>query len=229
MLTRAYGKVTGIAKGAKRSQRRFGNCLEPFTRVDAYFAARSGASLVFLERCELRHAAQGMVVPLRFAYGSYLLELVDQLTVDDHPVPDVFDLLDVALEQIESGPITAALLRAFELQLLRILGWAPRLDRCSRCQSAFESGKFGYFHGTSAAFLCARCQENQRGAERVPASILSALAHLQEAPLSACRDRALEPALAQQAALVTGRLLAPHLRRPLRSLELIARLSRGES
>jgi DNA repair protein RecO (recombination protein O) len=36
-LTKDWGKVTGIAKGAKRSQRRFVNVLEPFTHVQLRF------------------------------------------------------------------------------------------------------------------------------------------------------------------------------------------------
>jgi len=228
LLTPAYGKLTGIAKGAKRSWRRFGNCLEPFARVEAYFAARAGASLVFLERCELRHAAQAMSLPSRFAYGCYLLELVDQLTPEDQPAPEVFDLLEAALDQVEIGPVTAAFLRAFELQLLRVSGWAPSLEACSQCRTPFEPEHHGFFDDARGTFLCARCRASGRGAERIPSGVLAILARLQGTPLCACREWHLEPALAQQAVLLTGRLLAPHLPRPLRSLDLIGSLSRDD-
>src|SRR5689334_18160524 len=53
LLTEQHGKVTGIAKGAKNSRRRFAGTLEPFVRIVAVFQHRSTSDLVFLLRCEL--------------------------------------------------------------------------------------------------------------------------------------------------------------------------------
>ena len=79
------GKLTGIAKGAKNSRRRFANCLDPFTRVRVHFRTRPGASLVFMDSCDLLRPPGALVDPAKFAYGSYLVELVDQLTAEAHP------------------------------------------------------------------------------------------------------------------------------------------------
>src|SRR5947207_14962423 len=78
-LTEDAGKLTGIAKGAKNSRRRFANCLDPFTRVRVHFRIRPGASLVFMDSCDLLQAPTLMATPAKLAYGSYLIELVDQL------------------------------------------------------------------------------------------------------------------------------------------------------
>ena len=56
LITEQHGKVTGIAKGAKNSRRRFGGTLEPFVHVRLAYRPRSGSDLVFLERCELMEA-----------------------------------------------------------------------------------------------------------------------------------------------------------------------------
>src|SRR5512146_532410 len=79
-LTNDAGKLTGIAKGAKNSRRRFANCLDPFTEVRVHFRARPGAGLVFMESCDLLRPTGSLAEPNKFAYGSYLIELVDQLT-----------------------------------------------------------------------------------------------------------------------------------------------------
>src|SRR6185295_17336061 len=100
-LTNDAGKLTGIAKGAKNSRRRFANCLDPFTRVRVHYRARPGASLVFMESCDLLHATGSLAEPNKFAYGSYLIELVDQLTEEAHPVLEVYQLLHEALEQLQ--------------------------------------------------------------------------------------------------------------------------------
>src|SRR6185295_7919542 len=91
-LTDDAGKLTGIAKGAKNSRRRFANCLDPFTHVRVHFRTRPGAGLVFMDSCDLLHSTGELAEPTKFAYGSYLIELVDQLTEEAHPVPEIYRL-----------------------------------------------------------------------------------------------------------------------------------------
>jgi DNA repair protein RecO (recombination protein O) len=47
-LTEDFGKLTGIAKGAKNSRRRFPNSLEPLARVRVHFRQKPTANLAFL-------------------------------------------------------------------------------------------------------------------------------------------------------------------------------------
>ena len=133
-LTRDFGKLTGIAMGAKNSRRRFANCLDPLTRVRVYFRTRPGAGLVFLESCDLLHACEAFAEPGKFAYASYLLELTDQLTGEGQAVPELYDLLDAGLAELERAPATAALLRTFELHLLHFTGYEPHFETCDTCR-----------------------------------------------------------------------------------------------
>ena len=52
LLTRDFGKLSGIAKGAKASRRRFERKLEPFSHVMLYFRRRPNGQLVFITRAE---------------------------------------------------------------------------------------------------------------------------------------------------------------------------------
>src|SRR5574340_1253579 len=92
-LSADAGKLTGIAKGAKNSRRRFANCLDPLTQVQVHFRVRVGASLVFMESCDLIQPPLRLTDPVKFAYASYLVELIDQLTGEAHPVPELYNLL----------------------------------------------------------------------------------------------------------------------------------------
>ena len=51
--TKSYGRIRGIAKGAKRSQRRFGGALEPFTHDEVTFFEKEGHGLARLEDCRI--------------------------------------------------------------------------------------------------------------------------------------------------------------------------------
>lgn len=224
LLTEDFGKLTGIAKGAKNSRRRFANSLEPLARVLVHFRQRPNASLTFLESCELLVSTAGLSDPARFAYGSYLAELTDRLTLEDDPVPALFALLDEALAEIEGGPATTAFLRAFELQLLTRAGFEPQLDRCTRCQRPWNeaaSVSLSVSHGTLS---CAACRSDEDASLAVDPRLLPRLTELKNLPLAACRGRPLG-ALAAEAGQLTGRLLALHLARPLQSVKLIEQLA----
>src|ERR1700757_4478128 len=53
LLTRAEGKVRGVARSAKKSKRRFGGALEPLTYVRAFYDVRERQKLVRLDVCEV--------------------------------------------------------------------------------------------------------------------------------------------------------------------------------
>lgn len=225
LLTEDAGKLTGIAKGAKNSRRRFANSLEPLARVRVHYRQKPGAGLAFLESCELLASSAPFCEPARFAYGSYVAELTDRMSVEEDPHHNLYDLLDDALTQIEHGPATSAFLRAFELQLLTSAGFEPQLDGCNRCRRPWEVDERAWIathHGTVA---CEACRSAEDATEPVSGTILRHLERLKNLPLEACRGIALGPASAD-AGVLTGRLLALHLARPLQSVKLIGQLGR---
>ena len=223
-LTEDAGKLTGIAKGAKNSRRRFANCLEPFTRVRAHFRLRPGASLVFLESCDLLEAAQSLTDPAKFAYGSYLVELIDQLTGEAHPIGELYELLAAGLDALRQGPATAAFLRSFELQLLHHAGYEPQLQNCARCHGAAASAASVFLDPAHGSVICADCRARGESVIPIARETLAALDDLKLLPLTEARHCRLAPATAAEAAQLMGHVLALHLPRPLRSVKLIAAL-----
>src|ERR1044071_8534792 len=63
-LTETHGKISGIAKGAKRSRKRFANSLEPFSLVELRFQERQHGSMVFLLSAELRSVFKNLTSDL---------------------------------------------------------------------------------------------------------------------------------------------------------------------
>jgi DNA repair protein RecO (recombination protein O) len=223
LLTEQFGKLTGIAKGAKNSRRRFANSLEPLARVRVHFRQRPGASLAFLESCELLSQTGAFSEPTRFAYGSYLIELADRLTIEEDPVHSLYALLADALIQLEQAPATTSFLRAFELQLLTGAGFEPQLDACGRCQRSWqvdETAWLSLHHGT---VVCTPCRAADDATVAVTSPLLARLDALKNGPLATARATLLGEHAAD-AALLTGRLLALHLARPLQSVKLIEQL-----
>jgi len=225
-LTEDFGKLTGIAKGAKNSRRRFPNSLEPLARVRVHFRQKPTANLAFLESCELRSSTAAFTDPTRFAYASYVVELTDQLTLEDDPVPGLYALLDEALAELERGPATSAFLRGFELQLLTRAGFEPQLDRCTRCDRIWTGDAQAHLSFSHGTMTCTACRGFEESGMSVDPVLLARMAELKTLSLAACRERA-HDGLARDAGQVTGRLLALHLARPLRSVRLIEQLAPG--
>ena len=48
-----FGKIKGIAKGAKRSKKRFANVFEPFSLTNIIFTRKNRDMLAFIESCEI--------------------------------------------------------------------------------------------------------------------------------------------------------------------------------
>lgn len=225
-LTADAGKLTGIAKGAKNSRRRFANCLDPFTCVRVHFRMRPGATMVFMDSCDLLDPPGTLTDPTKFAYGSYLVELIDQLTAEAQPVGELFNLLAEGLRELRSGAATAAFLRVFELRLLHHTGYDPQLQRCGRCHRELGAAAPLFLDPAHGSIVCSDCRRNGESLVGVTADTLLALEAIRTVSLSDARRCRFTPATATGAAQLMGRLLALHLPRPLRSTKLIAQLSR---
>src|SRR5258708_19290151 len=94
LLTLQFGKLSGIAKGAKASRHRFERKLEPFSHVILNFKRRPHGQLVFITRAEAADLAQHVLDDDlgKIALGSYMLELTDALTAEEGEAPEAYHI-----------------------------------------------------------------------------------------------------------------------------------------
>jgi len=157
-ITEEHGKLTGIAKGARNSRRRFAGTLEPFVHVRAVFQVRPHSDLVFLHRSELVAALWTFTTDLaRYVAGSYVLELADRMVLGRESGGDVYRLVREALEDIDRGGASDAVLGVYELRLLAASGYEPSLDACRRCGRRADGTTSLYLVPERGGFLCRPC------------------------------------------------------------------------
>jgi DNA repair protein RecO (recombination protein O) len=220
LITRDRGKVSGIAKGARNSRRRFGGTLEPFVHIRAVFHERAASDLVFLLRCELLDALQGFRRDLdRFTAGSYVLDLTDRMVLGTESGREVYGLVAEALALLDRGAPPAPLLRAFEMHLLALSGWAPAFDRCRTCEVDVGPAGTMYLGADRAGLLCRGCVPPETPVRAVGAGVLRELARLASGPLAAatCETGAGAAGRLADAATVAERLLEAVTSGPVRS------------
>jgi len=104
LFTRAEGKVKGVAKSAKRSQKRFGGALEPATCVRAFWRDRPGSELASLDSCDvLLSPLSAPVDYARCVALAHIAEMLDELIPDRESNDTVFRLAWAVLQNLESG------------------------------------------------------------------------------------------------------------------------------
>ena len=226
LLGRETGRVSALARSARKSQRRFGGGLGLGAAGEAALRERAGAELMSLESFEVTSARMGLGQDLaRTAHAAYALELCDRLCAPRQPESGVYDWLDELLARVEGDGASAGRLRVFELGLLERLGHAPVVDRCVACGRGDEvleaAGPPPRWHAERGGVVCGRCA--QRGPVLTPA-IRRALLGLAAMSLEQA-DAALAPELNAGCRQAISEVLGQHLGSPLRSLEFIEKVS----
>jgi DNA repair protein RecO (recombination protein O) len=131
LFTRAQGRVVVAAKGAKRPTSQLRSVLLPFQPVLALLGkvpAEEDAEVRTLRSAEWA-GGTALLPPSQLLAGFYLNELLLKLLARQDPHPAVFDAYAQTLAALAAcAPANeAAVLRAFELLLLRALGVLPEL------------------------------------------------------------------------------------------------------
>lgn len=179
LLVPDSGRLTVIAKSARRSVKRFGGTLDFFNHLRVQVERRRPQSMSRLDHAQLiRHFAPLREDPGRFALGAYLLELLDRLAPEGGNRDDMQRLFSHALAALEMVAVQAPDLRTrviLELRVLDALGLRPELRRCVRCgREAGTSGSVD-FHVADGGPVCAACGASLAGLVRVHLGTLRAL------------------------------------------------------
>jgi len=179
LLLPEQGRLTAIAKGARRSVRRFPGTLDLFNRLRVQVEQRRRTSMPRLDAATLERAYLGVRLhPARYALGSYLTELIDRLAPEGG-VPDdcrrLFDFAEAAWATIETHLPDARLRVLLELRALDAVGMCPELGRCVRCGRGVGDAREVGFHVPEGGPVCRDCLAERDALLRVHRGTLRVL------------------------------------------------------
>ena len=133
-LTRDFGRLATVAKGARGPKSPFQGKLDLFYRADLSFVRSRRSELHTLREVSLRDTHSRLRRDLGLLQQiAYCAALIEQTTETDTPLPAVFDLFNGLLEHLPNTGARAQTVFAFELKLLNELGLQPELEE-SRLQ-----------------------------------------------------------------------------------------------
>jgi DNA repair protein RecO (recombination protein O) len=176
LFTREFGKVSALAKGAKRPKSAFESALDLLAVVRIVFLRKSSDALDLLTEAKLSRRFRAASRDLSRLYAAYYIaELLHDLTDHGDPHPELFDAADAALAALDGDGDVPAILVRFELTLLRLVGHMPELEACIECGGPVASSgrvAFGHFAG---GVLCEKCKAGKRQVASVTVEAVAAL------------------------------------------------------
>jgi DNA repair protein RecO (recombination protein O) len=217
LVTRDGGVRSALAKGVRRSSRRFGSAVDLFAQGSAQLYAKPGRDLDTLSAFDVVLARPQLAADLgRFTGASAIAELTLRFGRDaaDSGLYDaVADAFDALAEAPAGAALTATLAGAW--RIVAELGFAPAVEVCGDCHAPLARDATVMFSHRAGGALCPRCGRLAPAGRVLPPAARDALRHfLTGAPVAPLDDAS---ARAHQRLL--REFLAEHLTdgRPLRA------------
>jgi len=180
LYSRDFGKISTIAKGGRRLKGPFDAALDLLARSRIVFLRKSSGSLDILTESQLITRFIPPKNNLRSLYGGYYIaELLNALTEEYSPDPQLFDAAVLALESLMTGERTNETLLLFEFTLLRELGHLPAFDECIACRDPLE-GQTGPLSlwVSQGGMLCPKCRKDEYAKNTIHPGTLTVLHQL---------------------------------------------------
>ncbi|MCE9544323.1 MAG: DNA repair protein RecO [Planctomycetia bacterium] len=177
LWTREFGRISALAKGARRPKAPFDSALDLLTVCRILFLRKTSGGLDLLTEARLERRFRPPHGDLARLYaGYYVAELLLSLTDEYDPHPELFDLADATLVELAQVrlPVAAIVLR-FEWMALRLLGHLPLLSACVECATPVPAAGRVAFSALAGGVLCPRCRGGKRNVISLSAAAIEAM------------------------------------------------------
>ncbi len=150
----ACGKLRGIAKGARRSKKRFANVFEPSSLVRVQ--CREKNSFTWIEGCTLTQAYLPMRSDIeKWAYAALFSEIVLGMVPEGEPLAASFFLHKETLQRLERDKDPQHVLLLALLRFQSLMGYMAALDECEICRRALKTSPKWFWHPARGKLICA--------------------------------------------------------------------------
>ena len=136
ILSRNHGRLAVVAKGSRGAKSKLRGILRPFLPLQLSWVIRT--DLGTLTGAEMDAAPISLTGDALLS-GYYVNELILNLLHRHDPQPEIFAAYGKTIERLAGNQDVALYLRQFEIELLRVLGYALNLDHDTESQEPLRS------------------------------------------------------------------------------------------
>ncbi len=140
-LTQNFGVITVLAKGARRSKRRYVGGLDLFCHDELFLRGDPRETPYLIELSVLNSFANIRADLEKTLAAGKCVQWIRKLMSQGNIIHHVYSLLGqtLALMEKESDPIRSEiLLLTFKIKLLKLIGLRPQIQSCVICNSVLE-------------------------------------------------------------------------------------------
>ncbi len=175
-----FGKIRGVARGARRMKSRFGGVLEPFCLVDVTLFQKTPDSLGQISQIDLITSysliRENLMV---MTAAARMVKMVDAITVDRDPNPEMYAVLVHGLESLRPQADVTLCTLLFQIHVLSHTGFRPQFDSCTECGTVAHQQILQWFSPQLGGVVCQDC--SQRGVGRMVSLSKGSVAFIKQA------------------------------------------------
>ncbi len=179
MLTPGQGKISCVAKGARRPK----SALLAGTQIFCFgeYLMYKGTNTYHINSVETIEVFYNIRTDLdKLKYAMHINKIVQDVTQENQNCYNILQLLLNTLYTIsETDKNLDLVLGIFKLRLLSILGFTPKLTECVNCK---EKENLKYFSLRDNGFKCEACSRQDKSTIAINESTLNALKYTIMAP-----------------------------------------------
>ncbi len=229
LFTLKRGKVSLIAKGAKKSIRRFAGVLELFSVLNVVWA--HGRGLPVLQEALVVSPFEKIRTSItKTAYASCWCEWVYAWMEQGQRQPSVYKLLEHELARLNSGGLSEEPLHiAFQLRFMAMNGFKPGFERCSVCALPLDQ-----FQQTAVPFdvrrggiLCEKCDPGKPGRLKLSMGTIKPLCWVLNVPLEKLNRVRFSRQAIEESFNMLDVFVPYHLGKETKSVKFLKQLSSG--
>ncbi|MBW1689291.1 MAG: DNA repair protein RecO [Deltaproteobacteria bacterium] len=216
------GTLKGLAKGARRSSKRFVNSLNIFSHVNLEFRDRRSGDLVWLDSCELIDGFPGIRADYALLLrASYVAELTETLFPINVPSNEMFQLLGWALGAISDGRDLEKTMIVFQARAVSIGGFSINTSKCGLCGRAYKGEGRALFHPSSGSIVCMACEKESALTPGIGPNAVHVLTQLQSHDLPALDSLDCDQEMLTELSTVLAAHIEHHIGKRLRSAQYL--------
>lgn len=223
LLTKDFGKISGIMKGARGPKAAIGNNPQVFSLNNIVFYERKRGNLNSISQCDLKDFFEPIRNDLeKTVYADYFLELVDSVIIEGDVNKDVYDLLLNSLMLLSKPASAKRVTRIFEIKLMDMSGFMPEFKECLSCGKPIQQDtKFSLRLG---GLLCDNCQTKDRNSIKLSKGTVNFIERVRRSPFGLVSRIKVSQNVGKELEHFLRRFVDYHIQRELKTVEFLKKI-----
>ncbi|MBN1754604.1 DNA repair protein RecO, partial [bacterium] len=206
--SRDYGRISLIARGARRTKSKLSSGLDLFNYSEVVFYKREERELYTVSEAETIESNQSIKNDLdKFNALCCLSELINTLTPREQENEYIFSLLYHAFEYVEESQVFDPLLFTivFGFKLAVLLGYKPEFNHCVVCKNKQPRPGL-YFSAEKGGIVCSDCIHEFKEKVSIEGELLQKISRVFSMPFDGINDLGLSKVGKKKLAFLINRL-----------------------